>query len=200
MTFEELSEQYVADNVESNFTSEVIAIDSDLENSDTNEGPFLEEANSPTSHTAAVAAAGGQNVRIAPKTPHQDDLLVALKMLLFEACRFHKVEGYRQGVMAVVKQLDQLWLALEGSQEQKYEFLRARIQALFLWDRTTNGLRRDLLCPPQEMLEVFHRQRANRLRALPDGSLFFPSSCVPTSDVSRLREEHRDAPMSAPIK
>jgi hypothetical protein len=187
MSFEDLTVQHVADNVESNSTSETISVEGGEIHFHECNGTFLEHTNAPLSD--ATASVDVRHARIAPKIPHQDDLLVALKMLLFEACRFHNVEVYRRGVMTVVKQLDQLWNALEGTPEQKYEFLRARIQALFLWDRTTNGLSRDLLCPPQAMLEVFYQQRANRLRALPCGSLFFPPPCEPGNEINFQREE-----------
>lgn len=104
----------------------------------------------------------------------RDPLLGSLTMLLVEAHRFHTSPCERQSIVCVMRQVTELWERLEGPCEQKYDFLRFRLTALFLWDRSANSVHRDILSPPLTLLENFRMQQQQRLHALPSGRLFHP--------------------------
>jgi hypothetical protein len=96
-------------------------------------------------------------------------------MIIVEAQHYHSVtlRSY-ESLSPLHRQLDSLWVALEGEPMQKYEFLRSRLALMYLWQDSSVGecFVRCLMNPPTHLVIKSHCARQRRISQLKDGHVF----------------------------
>lgn len=143
--------------------------------------PRKEKPTTSTSPDRTTPSPEGRSSPNSSKVYHP--LLHLLRITITEAYRYHKSrsapcshDNNLTSIKSVLQQVDFLWDALEGTQMEKYEFIRSRLSLIMLWqgEGQFNGVSftRSIMNPPMHMSDVNRSRRRQTLMAIRPGELF----------------------------